>query len=212
MSSITSVTYIQKSEVRAWLRKRGKRRYIGFDDDDRNELRNYFSSLDEEGKGKHYLGSIGFKELEEPLIALGLAENRQQVEDMVKNVDSDRSGKIEFEEFLSILKGKNGNESMTNFFREIIEGHLIKDAKDIPFKLVVSAYRRRMIMDAIMSNDNSKKEKGEKVMKAFSRHMGNRKKTHDPAAEAINPDLRVGFPKLPRIIDETVSRDSKNKK
>ena len=212
MSSITSVILIQKSEVRAWLRKRGKKRYIGFDDDDRNELRNYFSSLDEEGKGRYQAGSIGFKELEEPLIALGIAENRQQVEDMVKNVDSDRSGKIEFEEFLSILKGKNGNESMTKFFRGIIEGHLIKDAKDIPFKLVVSAYRRRMIMDAIMSNDHSKKEKGEKVMKAFSRVMGNKKKPRDQEAETVNPDLRVGFPKLPRIIDESVSKEPKNKK
>lgn len=82
-------------------------------------------------------------------------------------MDIDNSGCIEFEEFLEILKGSHGNQSMTNFFREIIEGTLIKNARDLPFKLVISAYRRKMIIDAMISGEGDKKEKGERVMKAF---------------------------------------------
>lgn len=72
MRSITSVTSTQQPAVRSWLRKRGKSHFIGFDDEDRKELMKYFAQMDEDGKG-----SIGFKELEEPLIALGLAESRR---------------------------------------------------------------------------------------------------------------------------------------
>ncbi len=44
-------------------------------------------------------------ELEDPLIALGLVENRQQVQEIVDLVDEDGSNQIEFGEFLSIIKG-----------------------------------------------------------------------------------------------------------
>ena len=46
-------------------------------------------------------------ELEDPLVALGLVENRQQVQQIVDIVDKDKSGEIEFGEFLSIIKGGN---------------------------------------------------------------------------------------------------------
>ncbi|CAG9324728.1 unnamed protein product [Blepharisma stoltei] len=192
MSSITS-----KSEVRNWLRTHGKRKYIGFDDDDRCKLRRYFSTLDE---NKH--GCIGYKELEDPLIALGIAETRQQVEEMVKSVDFDGSGSIEFEEFLTILRGSKGNAAIANFFKGLIEGTLIKDAKTLPLKLVVSAYRRKMLMDALMAKETNKKEKGERVMKAFSRQINNNRR-RDTNLEGVGADLRVGFPKLPRIIEDS---------
>jgi Ca2+-binding EF-hand superfamily protein len=49
-------------------------------------LRSYFNSLDEDGSG-----AIGVDELEDPLIALGLVENRQQVSQIVSLVDEDGS-------------------------------------------------------------------------------------------------------------------------
>ena len=63
-------------------------------------MRDYFNSLDEDGSG-----SIGVEELEDPLIALGLVDNRQQVQQIVQLVDEDGSEMIEFGEFLSIIKG-----------------------------------------------------------------------------------------------------------
>ena len=42
------------------------------------QLREYFGSLDDDGGG-----SIGVDELENPLIALGLVDNRQQVQKIV---------------------------------------------------------------------------------------------------------------------------------
>jgi len=55
-----------------WLRKHGKGEYIDFEDDELVKLRECFESLDDDGSG-----AIGVDELEDPLIALGLVENRQ---------------------------------------------------------------------------------------------------------------------------------------
>ena len=52
--------------------------------------------------------------MEDPLIALGLVENRQQVQDIVSLVDEDGSNQIEFGEFLSIIKG--GSNSSVRLF------------------------------------------------------------------------------------------------
>lgn len=80
--------------------RRGKSKYIDFTDKQLRKLRNYFNSLDDDDSG-----CIGVDELEDPLIALGLVENRQQVKEIVELVDEDCSEMIEFGEFLSIIKG-----------------------------------------------------------------------------------------------------------
>ena len=52
----------------------------------------------------HSQGKIDIDELEEPLIAFGLCETREEVINLVKQVDLDGNGTIEFDEFLLILK------------------------------------------------------------------------------------------------------------
>jgi Ca2+-binding EF-hand superfamily protein len=60
-----------ESYLNNWLKKHGKEDYINFSDEDLDKLRTYFKSLDSDGGG-----SIGIDELEDPLIALGLVDNR----------------------------------------------------------------------------------------------------------------------------------------
>ncbi len=50
------------------MKHHGKEDYIDFKDEEILVLRKYFKSLDSDGSG-----SIGVEELEDPLIALGLA-------------------------------------------------------------------------------------------------------------------------------------------
>ena len=69
-------------------------------------LKTCFRALDEDG-GE----SIGVDELEDPLIALGLVNDRAQVEKMVLEIDDDAN--IEFEEFLQLVKGKNKQKVQT---------------------------------------------------------------------------------------------------
>lgn len=164
-----SVSKLLNSKERAWLKRRGKKHYIDFDDTMRNELRKYFGAMDNDGSK-----NIGVDELLEPLIALGLADNRAQVQSLFDLVDSDKSGKIEFEEFLAILKFGEGNSPMVELFREMTRGKLVEDANLLPFNLVISSYRRRMLMGALWSEDPSEKTKGEKVFKAYSKQLDNK--------------------------------------
>lgn len=78
---------------------RGKSHCIEFQDSEIKLLRRYFKSLDDDDSG-----SIGVDELEDPLIALGLVDNRQQVQRIVQMIDDDGSEMIEFPEFLKIIK------------------------------------------------------------------------------------------------------------
>ena len=80
-------------------------------------------SLDTDGSG-----SIGVDELEEPLISLGLAQNRRDVMELIKSVDVDNSGEIEFEEFLCIIKGGDSDSTITTFFKNMVNGNLLEDS------------------------------------------------------------------------------------
>ncbi len=55
--------------------------------------------MDDDGSG-----SIGWQELKEPLIGLGLTDSVEQILQMIELVDEDRSGLIEFQEFLQIIR------------------------------------------------------------------------------------------------------------
>jgi EF-hand domain pair len=164
-----SKSKILNSQGRFWLKKTGKKHYIDFDDSMRAELRKYFLSMNPSGSK-----SIGVEELLEPLIALGLAENRSQVQSLFDIVDANKSGKIEFEEFLSILRHGEGDSPMVELFREMTRGKLVEDANVLPFNLVVSSYRRRMLMNAVISEDPDLKTKGEKIFKAYSKQLENK--------------------------------------
>ena len=80
---------------RRWMRNRGKGHMLDFQDDQIVKLKDCFNSLDVDGGG-----SISIDELKVPLIGLGLVDNVKQVQDMMDHVDEDKSGEIEFNEFL----------------------------------------------------------------------------------------------------------------
>lgn len=72
---------------RRWLYSRGKGDVLSFTDKELKKLRECFQSLDTDGGG-----SIGIEELEEPLIGLGFAKDRDEVREMMDEVDDDKSG------------------------------------------------------------------------------------------------------------------------
>ena len=138
-------------DQRQWLKNHGKADRIQFDDFEIKELRKYFNSLDNDGSGR-----IEVDELEDPLIALGLVQSREEVEKLVKIVDTDQSGQIEFGEFLKIMSNiETDDQSMDKspiytFFKKMIKGDLMEEMdSNLPFKLNVSQYRRKKILGII---------------------------------------------------------------
>ena len=158
----------------------GKERYIDFQDDEKAKLRKYFGSLDSDGGG-----SIGIEELEDPLIALGLVDNRQDVEKIMASVDDDGGGEIEFEEFLGIIKsGSNssdapkddddGSTAIYNFFKDLTGGKMnIDGVEHLPFSLYICAQRRRKILQAIMPDPKAPylQKDGERILNNYKRQI-----------------------------------------
>lgn len=113
---------LRENMVRAWLVRTGKGHYLDFSDEVKRKLFECFMSLDDDNSG-----SIGVAELEEPLIGLGFADKREDVEKMIMAVDDpdDPNGSIEFGEFLQIIKNSNKDTAdgtsgeINEFFRQL---------------------------------------------------------------------------------------------
>ena len=105
---------------------------------------------------------------------------------------------------------------MSEFFRGLIKGDLIEGAKDLPFQLLVSAFRRKMLINAMISENTTLKFRGEKVLRAYTKQVAmlkskkqNISTSMDHFMEFYNnldindplmPNPRSGFPKMPKII------------
>lgn len=99
------------------------------------------------------------------MIALGLVDNRDEVDQIVQDVDDDGTGKIEFDEFVKIIKtgnstSKGGASENTvkiyNFFKSLTTGKFNKKGKELIFKLFISGYRRTKILNAMMGDTPGK--------------------------------------------------------
>ena len=137
-----------------------------------------FKDLDEDGSQ-----AIGVEELEDPLIALGLVDTREQVEEMVEKIDDNCS--IEFEEFLKLIKGgaKTKNKMMTaavtqenedadvifDFFARLTEEKKKPNQKmKVGFGIYYSSKRREKILDAIFDvRDPERKKEGKRILENY---------------------------------------------
>ena len=95
----------------------------------------------------------------EAMLTLGIAESKKEAREIFKEIDKDHSGHIEFDEFLQLLKNKNPKiQALIELFDNVIERKLGFDLDLLPFQLVVSNYRRKMMMNAVMEPGNPKEE------------------------------------------------------
>lgn len=166
-------------EIKRWQENRGK--FVEFDIKTMNKYKKYYDDIYEinpalDGEG------MGADQLEEPFVSLGLAYSRDEVEDLIKTVDDDGSGKIEFDEFLRIIHNKSkkkakGNEKITNFFKNLANDNISKesDLHHFSFKTIMGVLRRNNLLKAFMGKSELEKAEGEKVLKAYSSLLENKK-------------------------------------
>ncbi len=75
--------------------------------------------------------------------------------DMIRLVDDDGSGLIEFQEFLGIIKNADANEKtaqINKFFKDMTSGKL-SGGEEISFNLLVQKMRREHLMNAILGEE-----------------------------------------------------------
>ncbi|KAJ0404843.1 hypothetical protein P43SY_007925 [Pythium insidiosum] len=81
-----------------WLDKHGKNSHLKELREKMALLRRWFESLDADGSG-----AVGVNELEDPLVSVGLARTRDEVQHLIDDVDKDGSGEVTFDEFLTLM-------------------------------------------------------------------------------------------------------------
>lgn len=105
--------YQPPSSIRHWMEKRGKKDLKYYSNDQIELLRKYFNQLDVDGSG-----TISPSEIEETLISLGLARSREDVEEIIGEIDQKGSGELDFEEFLTMLKDMSMKQNNTNYLKD----------------------------------------------------------------------------------------------
>ena len=94
-------------------------------------------------------------------------------------VDDDGSEMIEFQEFLSIIKGgsnakegakDDGTGAIYQFFKDLTSGDMqIEGNENIPFSIFISARRRRFILQSMTGKDEKVKKNGEKILSNYKK-------------------------------------------
>ena len=167
-------------EIKKWQEERGK--YVEFDIKTMNKYNKYY----EEMKGINpdpNMEGIGVEQLEEPFISFGLAYNADEIQELIRSVDDDGSGRIEFAEFLRIIHNKSkiktkGNKKITKFFKQLANDKLGdgKEYKYFGIGTIMGIMRRKNLLKAFNTSDPIEREEGEKVLNAYS-EMLTKKKT-----------------------------------
>ncbi len=126
-------------------------------------LKKWFEFLDADGSGE-----IGVEELQDPLVSVGLAKCRRDVINLIKSVDASGNDEISFDEFLTLMKPSREKGDVSNPVVTLFES-LKKAPKEVPLPLLVTAYRRKFLMNATLSKDHKLKKEGRDVIEAIER-------------------------------------------
>ncbi|OMJ68709.1 hypothetical protein SteCoe_33762 [Stentor coeruleus] len=150
-----------------WMKKHGKGEFIDISNKERAKIRSIFKELDKDNSG-----TLGLDELYSPLLALGLVENKNQVKEMMAKVDTNGSGVIEFDEFISIIKNNSTEKNpLISFFKSLGNETPFNEFKDLPFNLILSNKRRELMIQNYLGKDACARENGRKIINAFEIEM-----------------------------------------
>lgn len=95
--------HLQDADIEKWLETTGRFPETQFRIKEKRALKSWFDRLDRDQSGE-----IDVQELADPLLSTGLAQSMLEVKRLIRSVDEDNSNGIGFEEFLNVMKNKNG--------------------------------------------------------------------------------------------------------
>ncbi|XP_024542984.1 uncharacterized protein LOC9634884 isoform X1 [Selaginella moellendorffii] len=79
---------------------------------------------------------------------------RSEVDRMLDEVDEDKSGEVEYPEFVQIMTTKLDSQS-----KEDLEEEAKPKVQPLPFQLLAQAYRRKKMMEAVMGGDKAAQQR-----------------------------------------------------
>jgi len=155
---------VAKVDSNQWLQKRGKQS-VGFSPQMKQEARRLFNALDIDGSGALSIG-----ELYQPLLASGLVDSPAQVRAIMQRATVGQV--LEFKEFLELLE--TGQHSA---MQQLAKDYLRPRQRLLPPQVVISTRRRKLMLQAYTGDTAASKEKGRRVLQAFSTQLA--EETHE---------------------------------
>ncbi|GMF22129.1 unnamed protein product [Phytophthora fragariaefolia] len=184
-----------------WLDKHGRNSNLKAARQQLALMRRWFDSLDTDGSGE-----VGLDELEDPLVSVGLAGSREDVQHLIEEVDLNGTGGVTFDAFLNLLYPERAQRERNRRFppplhtpkhrspvrpdlssNKLIRAGVSPKARKtgkhpacssvvnpvarlfedlqagklgdlaIPFPVLITAYRRRMLLNAHMADNPTTK-------------------------------------------------------
>ncbi|ETV89564.1 hypothetical protein, variant [Aphanomyces astaci] len=143
---------LRLSEEREWMKKHKKARPHEFTIAEKRILRDWFDLLDTDSSG-----TVSTDELQEMLLTLGLAFTTDESNQIIRSIDADSSGYVDFEEFVLALTPQHGpaHARLDDLDRSASFTGLKKSMEAqsrglLDAKTHVSIERRRFLVNAIM--------------------------------------------------------------
>lgn len=142
-------------------------------------------------------GFLSISQIEDLFISLGIASNQKEIATIVEKVDDLRAGKLDFEQFLELIRSRT-DSSIVSVFRNMMEGKL--GDTNLNFQTVLSEYRRQLFIDASGARESSKArhELGAKVLQNFAELQRNRNRKPEPDQEDDEFGLEGDAPETPK--------------
>lgn len=160
-----------------WLQRRGKKQYVGFSPQDKWEAKQFFAALDTDN-----CGAISLDELYQPLLASGIIDSKAQIQHIFPK--SPFGAVLEFNEFLGLLEtGRNEISPVGRLVKEYIFRQPEKQL--LPYQVLISTSRRKLMLQAYRGDTQSSKDKGLKVLKAFSSELKTERRQSKAKSELL---------------------------
>ncbi|GLI60317.1 hypothetical protein VaNZ11_002433, partial [Volvox africanus] len=138
------------SAVSLWLRKHGKGVKPKLSDEQKQQMKECFELMDQDGSG-----AIDAEELGAAFKLLGIRMKRTELAQLLAEVDHDGSGEVEYPEFLEIMtvtlqRLAEEDDCDKNEGQEKCGPSEHKQGM-VPFGLMATAYRRKRLMEGIIN-------------------------------------------------------------
>lgn len=173
--------HLLRASERRWLRHTGRHQFQDFSDDERARLGQLWDALCE---GADHMT---VDKLEEHFVALGLADTRQNVANLVASVTSGKARDLTFEDFLTMIKIRPDKGG------ELCAFALQAGSSSCGLVNAALARQRQLLIHAAGACGAGGKERGTRSLRNLARLQEERRSLALPAegtaAEACAPDL-----------------------
>ncbi|KAJ9530706.1 hypothetical protein QJQ45_014871 [Haematococcus lacustris] len=139
---VASINSSLATSIALWLKKHGKAIRPKLSSEQKQQLKECFELMDQDGSG-----AIDADELGAAFKLLGIHMKKAELGELLNEVDHDGSGEVEYLEFLEI---------MTTTLQRLAEEREADETQgegQVPFALMATAYRRKRLMEGIISGD-----------------------------------------------------------